>query len=61
MNPTVKYLPSGWILIKFSNECFAQVPDGLKGIIADEYIFNPEWNRERINNWRIKEEGKDEK
>ncbi len=56
MDPIVKHLPSGWILIKFSNECFAQIADKGKGIIADEYIFNPEWNRERINNWRVNNE-----
>lgn len=62
MKPIIKYLPSGWTLIKFSNECFAQIPLGWKGeIISDEYIFNPEWNRETINNWRKKVEVQSEK
>jgi hypothetical protein len=50
MIPIFKRLTSGWTLIKFSNECFAQIPAGNKGLIPDEYIFNPEWNREIINN-----------
>jgi len=56
VQPIVKCLPSGWTLIRFSKECFAQVPPGWKAGIPDEFIFNPEWNRDRINNWFLKEE-----
>jgi hypothetical protein len=49
--PEIKQLDSGWILIRFSRECFAQVPPKWIGKIPDEYIFYPEWNRERINEW----------
>jgi hypothetical protein len=51
MSPIIKILLSGWTLIWFSRECFAQVPTGWKGELPDEYIFNPEWNRDRINRW----------
>ena len=51
--PKITELSSGWILIKFSQECFAQIPKGWIGEIPDEYIFNPEWNRDRINKWAI--------
>ncbi len=51
MTPVVKCLPSGWILIRFSHQCWAQVPPGWKGHIPDEYIFDPDSNRERINEW----------
>ncbi len=49
INPTIKTLPSGWILIRFSPQCWAQIPTGWVGHIPDEYIFDPEWNRDRIN------------
>lgn len=51
VQPVVKCLLSGWTLIRFSKECFAQVPPGWKGEIPDEYIFHPEWNRDLINEW----------
>ena len=51
MQPIIKCFPSGWTLIRFSKECFAQVPTGWRGRIPDEYIFAPEWNRDRINEY----------
>ena len=54
--PVKKYLDSGYILIWYSKECFAQIPTGWKGKIPDEYIFHPEWNRERINEKRRQNE-----
>ena len=53
VRPVVKCLSSGWTLIRFSKECFAQVPTGWKGEIPDEYIFHPDWNRDRINGWAL--------
>ncbi len=54
MDPIIKKLSSGWTLIWYSQECFAQIPSGYIGEIPDEYIFNPEWNKEKINRWAIK-------
>ena len=51
MKTAIKHFDSGWTLIRFSRECFAQIPTGWKGKIPDEYIFHPEWNRDRINEW----------
>jgi len=50
--PSIKHLDSGYALIWYSKECFAQIPMGWEGKIPDEYIFNPAWNRERINEGR---------
>lgn len=51
----VQLLDSGWsrLSVKGTN-AWAQVPPGFCGcMIPDEYIFDPEWNRERINAaWR---------
>ena len=45
----IKNLDSGWILLKINKECWAQIPKEWVGPIPDEYIFHPDWNRERIN------------
>jgi len=46
----IRKLNSGWFHIKMNNECWAQIPPGfIAPIIPDEYIFHPEWNRDRIN------------
>ena len=47
----VKILPSGWLHIRLSGECWAQVPPGWADHIPDEYIFNPAWTRNRVNEW----------
>lgn len=47
-----RILPSGWLHIRLSPECWAQLPPGFVGtIVPDEYIFHPGWNRERINKY----------
>ena len=50
--PVIKQLDSGYTLIWYSLECFAQIPPDWKGKIPDEFIFNSEWNRDRINEGR---------
>lgn len=51
-SPAVKILPSGWTHIRFSRECFAQIPPGFnEDTIPDEYIFHSGWTRESVNNW----------
>ena len=47
--PEVKKLSSGWLHIRVSSECWAQIPWSHTGPIPDEYIFQPSWNRDRIN------------
>ena len=44
----VKKLPTGWTLLWINRECWAQVPPGYdyEGGVEDEFIFNPDWNRE---------------
>ncbi len=43
-------LSSGWRRIGLHEESFAQMPPGFtRSTIPDEYIFNPEWNRDAIN------------
>jgi len=59
VQPVVQRLSSGWTLIRFSKECFAQVPTGWKGEIPDCYIFHPDWNRDRINEWAGTEKEKE--
>ena len=50
--PTQKTLESGWTLVRWHRECFAQLPPNFSGgAIPDEYIFKPAWNRERVNRW----------
>ena len=45
-----KTLESGWTLLRLSSVSFAQVPPGFHSqTIPDEYIFDPEWNRDAIN------------
>ena len=51
--PEVKYLPSGYFRISFNSEIWAQFPRGYVGILKDEYIFNPVWNRGKFNNFYI--------
>ena len=48
-------LESGYLYIRLSSMCFAQLPPGFCGdTVPDEFIFQPEWNRERINAyWRL--------
>lgn len=50
--PTVTRLASGFVLVRWSAECWAQIPAGFDGeVIPDEYIFAPLWNSERVNAW----------
>ena len=45
-----RVLPTGYLFIRLSRNCFAQIPPGFAGeTIPDEYIFQPEWTREKIN------------
>ena len=47
-----KTLPSSWRRIQLSETCWAQLPPSWIGeIIPDEFIFNPAWNRDKINLW----------
>lgn len=50
----ISRLDSGYTLIRFSSQCWAQIPEGFVGdTVPDEYIFQPEWNRKIINKiWR---------
>lgn len=60
--PVIKLLESGYVHVRWSSECWAQFPPWFTGdTLPDEYIFNPEWNRERVNAWwRSKEAQNDE-
>lgn len=50
--PILKTLSSGWLRIEFGPQIFAQIPPGFVGeVIPDEYIFQPEWSREIVNDW----------
>lgn len=51
--PTITRLSSGYTLIWFNAECWAQIPPGtsLNDPIDDKYIFHPSWNWRRINDW----------
>ena len=46
-------LPSGWLHIRLSPECWAQLPPNFpRGVpVPDEYIFHPAYNRARINDY----------
>ncbi len=51
----MKRLDSGWLRLSVcGTNAWAQVPPGFSGTtIPDEFIFDPEWNRDRINAaWR---------
>ncbi len=50
----ISRLSSGYTLIRLNSQCWAQIPEGFVGdIVPDEYIFQPEWNRDAINKvWR---------
>lgn len=46
----ISRLDSGYTLIRLGSQCWAQIPEGFSGdTVPDEYIFQPEWNREEIN------------
>lgn len=46
----IKNLSTGYTLLRISSECWAQYPSDFSGhALPDEYIFNPSWNREIIN------------
>jgi len=48
---TTKVLSTGYLHISFPGG-FAQLPQGFCAeTIPDEYIFDPDWNRERVNSW----------
>jgi hypothetical protein len=47
----IKLLATGWLHIRLSNECWAQVPQNWNGPIPDEYIFHADANRKRINDY----------
>jgi len=51
--PSVNKLDSGYFRISFSRQSFAQFPVNFKGILSDEYIFQPEWNRQMFNKFEI--------
>ena len=46
----ISRLGSGYTNIRVNSQCWAQIPAGFIGeTIPDEYIFQPEWNRDAIN------------
>lgn len=46
----ISRLSSGYTLIRLNSQCWAQIPEGFVGdAVPDEYIFQPEWNREALN------------
>ena len=51
--PSVNKLDSGYFRISFDKESFAQFPVNFKGILGDEYIFQPGRNRQMFNNFEI--------
>jgi hypothetical protein len=50
----ISRLDSGYTLIRLNSQCWAQIPAGFTGdTIPDEYIFQPEWNRDTVNSvWK---------
>lgn len=57
----VEELSSGYIRVSWPpSSAFAQFPSDFSGeTIPDEYIFEPDWNRNLVNNWWAKQrEGK---
>ena len=47
----VEVLSTGWLYVGFPGG-FAQLPPNFCGDeVPDEYIFQPEWNRELVNRW----------
>ena len=60
-----KLLESGWTRLRILDTNryggWAQIPPGFNAdTIPDDYIFDPEWNRDRVNaaykNWRTSNE-----
>lgn len=52
MSPFVRTLESGFLFVYWSRECWVQLPPNYnKLVIADEFIFHPEWNREKVHAW----------
>ena len=51
MTHELRRLSSGWFHLRLSSECWAQFLPTQRGPIADEFIFHPSWNRQRINDW----------
>ena len=46
----VSKLSSGYTIIRLNSQCWAQIPESFLGeTVPDEYIFQPEWNRDAIN------------
>ena len=51
-SPTVTKIDTGYTLISWNCNQWAQIPTGFCGEkIPDEMIFKPEWNRGLINEW----------
>lgn len=49
---TETLLSSGWWSLHIGPRFVAQLPPGFAGErIPDEYIFQPEWNRDMANAW----------
>jgi len=44
--PKVKYLPTGYYHVSYSANQWAQFPANYKGVLRDDHIFQPAWNRE---------------
>ena len=50
--PIIKKLESGYTHIRWNANCWAQIPPQFcESVIPDEYIFNPNWTRDKINRW----------
>lgn len=57
-----KQLDSGWIRLSVvGTNAWAQIPPGFCDAgIPDKFIFDPEWNRERVNvAWRCERRNND--
>ena len=57
----IKKSDSGYIYIRFNGEIWGQVPPGFDlwsaDKIPDEYLFNPNWTRNRFNElWKENKE-----
>ncbi len=50
--PNARLLPSGYLHVWFSPECFAQFPPGLLAdTLPRSVVFHAEWNYHRVYRW----------
>lgn len=54
--PMVRRLSSGYWHIRWSRECWAQVPCG--DTLRREHVFHPAWNWRRVSTWATSPAGR---